>query len=111
MFLYNNLGVLFHSSETIIVPAPVSVVGFVPNCGFSKPCPDGEFSVHLSTGREDREKPSLCIDGKYVFGNEVSVAGRGMNVVIIDSFEHAVTRVANFDTYGTSKLLNLLLIN
>lgn len=91
-----------HSLETIIVPAPFSVVGFVPNCGLTKPCADGEFSVHLSTGREDRVKPSLCVDGKYVFGAEAGIAGRGMNVVVIDSFQSTVTRVANFDTYGTS---------
>ena len=34
------------------------------NCGLKEPCKQNEFPVHLYTGKDDKDEPKVCVNGK-----------------------------------------------
>lgn len=37
---------------------------YVANCGMKDPCKSNEFAVHLYNGKDDKDEPKICVDGK-----------------------------------------------
>ncbi|XP_025016078.1 protein O-linked-mannose beta-1,2-N-acetylglucosaminyltransferase 1-like isoform X2 [Tetranychus urticae] len=83
----------------------------VTNCDLPYLCPPNSFPLSLNTGQDNQKYPELCIDGKIVMSKGTNNCGRGINVAIIDNVTRTVTRVVNYDTYGTdsSNLETMLL--
>ncbi|XP_076067716.1 protein O-linked-mannose beta-1,2-N-acetylglucosaminyltransferase 1-like [Oratosquilla oratoria] len=67
------------------------------NCGMDD-CPDNHFPVRISTGRKKRRYPKICVGGKYIFQRDVNDAGRGMNLVVVDSHRLEAVLAKRFDT-------------
>ena len=42
----------------------IGVWGFVKNCGMREECKPDEFAVHVYTGKNDKDEPKICVDGK-----------------------------------------------
>ncbi len=34
------------------------------NCGMKEPCKTNEFAVHVYNGKDDKDEPKICVDGK-----------------------------------------------
>ncbi len=34
------------------------------NCGMKEPCKANEFSLHVYNGKDDKDEPKICVDGK-----------------------------------------------
>lgn len=69
------------------------------NCGLPEPCPDGSVSVSVYTGQGNVRKPSICVDGFMRMDSKTNDAGRGFNVVILDSETLQPSRISHMDTY------------
>ncbi|XP_050527553.1 uncharacterized protein LOC126897747 [Daktulosphaira vitifoliae] len=80
----------------------VEVIEISPNCGLQTICPDNTFPVHVYTGRNTTDFPKLCVMGKYIVAYNRSVAGRGINVVLVEPSTYTVAALKNFDTYERS---------
>ena len=37
---------------------------FVKDCGLRVPCNAGEFAVHVYTGKDQKDEPKICVDGR-----------------------------------------------
>lgn len=86
-------------NESVLVPSSIKVGDVVLNCGLVEPCKQGEFAVHIYTGKDHKDEPRLCVDGKYILSRNINGGGRGINVVVIDTMTRSVSRVSHFDTY------------
>jgi beta-1,2-N-acetylglucosaminyltransferase len=72
-----------------------------PNCGVKTACENNTFSVQMFTGIENKYMAKVCVNGKYVFGEGLNDAGRGLNIAVVSSKTMDVIRVGHFDTFGT----------
>lgn len=34
------------------------------NCGMKDPCKENEFPIHLYTGKDEKDEPKICVNGK-----------------------------------------------
>jgi len=71
-----------------------------PNCGVKEPCQNNSFSVQMFTGLENKYMAKICVNGKYVFGEGLNDAGRGLNIAVVSPKTMDVIRVGHFDTFG-----------
>lgn len=74
------------------------------NCGVPSGCADGQTSVLVDTGDNDKISPKICVDGKIVVDKQVNDAGRGFNMVVIDHVSFKVKSISRFDTYSKDSL-------
>jgi len=76
------------------------VIGSVlKNCGLKEPCKNGDFPVHVYTGKNQDDEPKICVDGRYVIAKGVNDAGRGINIVLIGNGKE-ILKTAHFDTFN-----------
>ncbi|CAF0720231.1 unnamed protein product [Brachionus calyciflorus] len=76
----------------------IIVGSFVKNCGLREECKPDEFAVHVYTGKDDKDEPKICVDGRYVIARGINDAGRGINMVIVGNGKEVI-KTAHFDTY------------
>ncbi|VDN20717.1 unnamed protein product [Gongylonema pulchrum] len=76
----------------------------LPNCGRSESCPKGEMAMSFYSGKDKDDSPQLCVNGRFVFDRNLNSAGRGLNLVVIDSKTHQVMRTGHYDTYNEGTL-------
>ncbi|VDK85786.1 unnamed protein product [Litomosoides sigmodontis] len=71
----------------------------LPNCGHPKNCPEDEIPMLFYSGKDKDDSPRLCVNGRLIIDRDLNSAGRGLNMVVIDSKTHQVTRTGHYDTY------------
>lgn len=69
------------------------------NCGIFTECGASAFSVQLYTGHENKDMLKMCVNGKYVFGQNLNDAGRGLNIAVVNPVTKEVYRIGHFDTF------------
>lgn len=42
----------------------IAVSNMVKNCGLRESCKLDEFPVHVYTGKNDKDEPKICVDGR-----------------------------------------------
>lgn len=42
----------------------IAVANVVKNCGLREECKANEFAVHVYTGKDDKDEPKICVDGR-----------------------------------------------
>jgi hypothetical protein len=42
----------------------IAVANIVKNCGLKEPCKEDEFAVHVYSGKDDKDEPQICVDGR-----------------------------------------------
>lgn len=62
IILTNFIAIFFF--RTITVTQPLKIGNLSTNCGLPEPCSEEEFAVHLYTGKDHKDEPRLCVDGK-----------------------------------------------
>ncbi|RWS06178.1 protein O-linked-mannose beta-1:2-N-acetylglucosaminyltransferase 1-like isoform X3, partial [Dinothrombium tinctorium] len=95
-----NFSVISNQTEKLRVNAGIQIGHHSKDCGLSFSCSSDEFSAYIFTGFENKIYPKLCLDGKYVFDENLNGCGRGINVAVIDNVTKSLLRVSNFDTYS-----------
>uniref|UniRef100_A0A8R1XTN2 ILEI/PANDER domain-containing protein n=1 Tax=Onchocerca volvulus TaxID=6282 RepID=A0A8R1XTN2_ONCVO len=71
----------------------------LPNCGHSENCPEDEIPMFFYSGKDKDDSPQLCVNGRLIIDRNLNSAGRGLNLVVIDSKTHQVMRTGHYDTY------------
>ncbi|KAM3725217.1 Protein O-linked-mannose beta-1,2-N-acetylglucosaminyltransferase [Dirofilaria immitis] len=71
----------------------------LPNCGHSENCPEDEIPMFFYSGKDKDDSPQLCVNGRLIIDRDLNSAGRGLNLVVIDSKTHQVMRTGHYDTY------------
>uniref|UniRef100_A0A0R3S2A4 ILEI domain-containing protein n=1 Tax=Elaeophora elaphi TaxID=1147741 RepID=A0A0R3S2A4_9BILA len=71
----------------------------LPNCGHSENCPEDEIPMLFYSGKDKDDSPRLCVNGRLIIDRDLNSAGRGLNLVVIDSKTHQVMRTGHYDTY------------
>ncbi|KAL3983099.1 hypothetical protein ACH3XW_49805 [Acanthocheilonema viteae] len=71
----------------------------LPNCGHSENCPEDEIPMLFYSGKDKDDSPQLCVNGRLIIDRDLNSAGRGLNLVVIDSKTHQVMRTGHYDTY------------
>lgn len=69
------------------------------NCGIVTECGTSAFSVQMYTGHETKDMLKLCVNGKYVFAQDLNDAGRGLNIAVVNPSTKEVYRIGHFDTF------------
>lgn len=69
------------------------------NCGLKDPCPADSFSLRLSSGRENKEGPRICVNGRNVMSTDLNNGGRGLNMVVVDPEKKEALETFRYDTY------------
>ncbi|KHN73023.1 Protein O-linked-mannose beta-1,2-N-acetylglucosaminyltransferase 1 [Toxocara canis] len=86
--------------------AEVALGKEMPNCGILHKCKEDEIPMSFYTGVDKNDSPSLCVNDHFVIDRGVNDAGRGLNLVVVDSKTHRVTRCGHFDTYDQGLNMN-----
>ncbi|CAF3511522.1 unnamed protein product [Rotaria socialis] len=76
----------------------IAVGATIKNCGLTATCKENEFAVHVYTGKDNKDEPKICVDGKYVIAKGINDAGRGLNVVVVSNGKEVI-RTGHFDTW------------
>jgi hypothetical protein len=42
----------------------IAVANVVKNCGLREDCKPNEFAVHVYSGKDDKDEPKICVDGR-----------------------------------------------
>ena len=42
----------------------IAVANVVKTCGLREECKANEFAVHVYTGKDDKDEPKICVDGR-----------------------------------------------
>ncbi|VIO87790.1 conserved hypothetical protein [Brugia malayi] len=71
----------------------------LPNCGHPEKCPEDEIPMLFYSGKDKDDSPRLCVNGRLIIDRDLNSAGRGLNLVVIDSKTHQVMRTGHYDTY------------
>ncbi|CAG9538657.1 unnamed protein product [Cercopithifilaria johnstoni] len=71
----------------------------LPNCGHSENCSEDEIPMLFYSGKDKDDSPQLCVNGRLIIDRDLNSAGRGLNLVVIDSKTHQVMRTGHYDTY------------
>ncbi|EFO18119.2 hypothetical protein LOAG_10377 [Loa loa] len=71
----------------------------LPNCGHPKNCPEDEIPMLFYSGKDKDDAPQLCVNGRLIMDRDLNSAGRGLNLVVLDSKTHQVMRTGHYDTY------------
>ncbi|VDP18003.1 unnamed protein product [Onchocerca flexuosa] len=71
----------------------------LPNCGHTENCPEDEIPMFFYSGKDKDDSPQLCVNGRLIIDRNLNSAGRGLNLVVIDSKTHQVMRTGHYDTY------------
>ncbi|EJW82177.1 hypothetical protein WUBG_06913, partial [Wuchereria bancrofti] len=71
----------------------------LPNCGHPENCPEDEIPMLFYSGKDKDDSPRLCVNGRLIIDRDLNSAGRGLNLVVIDSKTHQVMRTGHYDTY------------
>jgi hypothetical protein len=91
-------------AEHINQEGQLTIGAMLNNCGVVDKCNDNEFPVHLYTGKDSDDEPTICVDGKYVIAKGVNDAGRGLNIVVVAK-EKRIIRTGHFDTWHDGKII------
>uniref|UniRef100_A0A915Q6Z1 ILEI/PANDER domain-containing protein n=1 Tax=Setaria digitata TaxID=48799 RepID=A0A915Q6Z1_9BILA len=71
----------------------------LPNCGHPESCLEDEIPMFFYSGKDKDDSPQLCVNGRLIVDRNLNSAGRGLNLVVIDSKTHQVMRTGHYDTY------------
>lgn len=69
-------------------------------CGLKTECPANQVDVYVYSGKNKDDEPKICVNGKFIFEKGLNGAGRGINIVIVNSTSKESIRMAHFDTYA-----------
>ncbi|KAG7161330.1 O-linked-mannose beta-1-2-N-acetylglucosaminyltransferase 1-like 22 [Homarus americanus] len=83
-----------------IVSQYMQIGEILPNCGVNYVCPHDHFPVHVYSGKSKDDMPKICVSGKYVIQKDINNGGRGMNLVVVDSYRMKPVNARRFDTYA-----------
>lgn len=50
--------------KNVIDQDQILVGNYLKNCGLRDDCKAEEFAVHVYTGKNDRDEPRICVDGR-----------------------------------------------
>ncbi|RNA19337.1 O-linked-mannose beta-1-2-N-acetylglucosaminyltransferase 1-like [Brachionus plicatilis] len=97
-FPLGTLSAVKFMEKNVIDQDQILVGNYLKNCGLRDDCKAEEFAVHVYTGKNDRDEPRICVDGRYVIARGINDAGRGINIVVVGNGKE-VLKTAHFDTY------------
>lgn len=63
-FLVGTLSPVKFSEKHVVSKDQIVVGSFVKNCGLREECKPNEFAVHVYTGKDDKDEPKICVDGR-----------------------------------------------
>ncbi|MCP9265456.1 Protein O-linked-mannose beta-1,2-N-acetylglucosaminyltransferase 1 [Dirofilaria immitis] len=72
----------------------------LPNCGHSENCPEDEIPMFFIRGKTKMIHLNCAsMEDCKIIDRDLNSAGRGLNLVVIDSKTHQVMRTGHYDTY------------
>lgn len=52
------------SEKNIVDQDQILVGNYLKNCGLREDCKENEFAVHVYTGKDQKDEPKICVDGR-----------------------------------------------